>query len=1064
MANVVKDRSFTENLIDTLSIPGALVRQFGIDVVEGKRSSLGDYADIVKKDKRVEPANLVDSIEERTGLDLTPGGERWDDKNMGEKAATIGRDFVIDLFTSPDSLIAAPAKMAAASKAMKAISNPVARKAAERAIVGATYGALAIDSDDDVLDAVAKIGMGTFAAPTIARGVEHTAGKVGGFLSKNVMDPIVESYNKPIIEQAKIQLGEQMAKEGASAAEIAKAQSRVKFSRLTELERGTQRTIRQFERAYLNDMKQIEGDIIQILNSSDATPEGVKSFMNKYDDIIGEGKSTIISSRNALLKIANARKQSIVDPSIGIDEGLFKQGFGELKQTFERIYPKNPRMVNEQMTRTLGSLRKNIVNEKNLETLAKENGKELFDKQIFRIATETANDISLNHVDELVRTLPKDVAEVMYFGMNRHIEMGHDMIGRYNNYVRNRFGQSYEVVPFMFHKTDLSDMKQLTDLEEMQLTMREGAQMAKSPKVTVRREGISREKALEIGANRYARMFLTREQNQARQILAEIRNNVGKSNEPVIEMFRGYDNLLKFMKSVVLTTGHNWIVNNLPDNVAKAYMAAGPDAASIVAAKSSKGMAYAVGNAVNAKALSKLDDNYYTKMAQIFSPDDQLKKIDYDAQWLQSGKRNNGNDLLNAASDLGVIDNTRMDDFKDIVANNEALKNLTPNMGEGAEKIFRDGWRGALDKTYDVMGGIEKTLWDKVGRVGVTAENIARMETFKHVMDTFKDEALYKGGVEAIEKYGASRVLSDSRLLTEIGKENKMFKKVVAGRRLMRKAANVTNNAFFDYQNVNAFERHVMKRIFPFWSFRSKNLQFWTDAVLDPNQIERVANVARVPRALGRGPTERERLGTPDYLLERGVRFRDSGSTIDAATFPNLSLFDATTIAPVPGQLDRSLDAMLNSMAPIPKQLVQQGLNVDLFTGDKLAPDANRPKKRIFESWMTAYAPDSWLEKVGLYRDKNGNIFTNRPATARTVSFIRDIIPFPTIADSVARGIRDVRFRDKGSVETAVDQLLPVKDRDLKRSRIRKSGRNARRNIKRLRSGKKRKVLGKGRN
>ena len=101
-------------------------------------------------------------------------------------------------------------------------------------------------------------------------------------------------------------------------------------------------------------------------------------------------------------------------------------------------------------------------------------------------------------------------------------------------------------------------------------------------------------------------------------------------------------------------------------------------------------------------------------------------------------------------------------------------------------------------------------------------------------------------------------------------------------------ATRITNSTFFDYGNISAFEDKVMKRLFPYWTYFSRNLAQWPDLIA--KNPSRFVNLNKTILNLGRKPTDRERRGIPEYLLKTGTRVGSDGKLIN---IPNISLHDA---------------------------------------------------------------------------------------------------------------------------------------------------------------------------
>jgi hypothetical protein len=254
------------------------------------------------------------------------------------------------------------------------------------------------------------------------------------------------------------------------------------------------------------------------------------------------------------------------------------------------------------------------------------------------------------------------------------------------------------------------------------------------------------------------------------------------------------------------------------------------------------------------------------------------------------------------------------------------------------------------------------------------------------------------------------------------------------------KAKDITNDTFFDYSNVNEFERAVMKRVFPFWTFFSRNAEFWINKAFDPETAGNVAIARKLDTNLGRPLTEKEKEGAPDFLLKRGARVSDDGEFILPRSS---SLTEAISTLTDPS-------SSVANLSPLIKAPVEVMANKDFFTGDVLFPNERDPKARIFDGSVTLLErilPESISSQLNIFRDENGRAYTNSslPSILNKVISIAPVLP-PRIIDDFERAMRRAERDDEPVVAEFFKQALsPVREFKIsKKDMIRNRKRNKR--------------------
>lgn len=248
------------------------------------------------------------------------------------------------------------------------------------------------------------------------------------------------------------------------------------------------------------------------------------------------------------------------------------------------------------------------------------------------------------------------------------------------------------------------------------------------------------------------------------------------------------------------------------------------------------------------------------------------------------------NDMMLDASNRGIISNKMFDDI--MRPDNNAVEMLYRGLSKSGVKEARDIF-GTMARP--VTAFLEHTTM----RMGQNMEAIARLRTYnnniKFIKETFKN-------------------LTDDQVRDV--------------------AADITKKVFFDYNKVTEFERAVMKRAFPFWSFYSKNLPYWLDKISTPVGVSRLSKIEKARRAVGEEPTAEQREEMGDYQMGAGPRAVEPNRYV---SFPYQSHLDAfRSIAPmdVAGMITEKL-------SPAIKTPVELLTNKDMFTGGKLYPSTN---------------------------------------------------------------------------------------------------------------------------
>ena len=381
---------------------------------------------------------------------------------------------------------------------------------------------------------------------------------------------------------------------------------------------------------------------------------------------------------------------------------------------------------------------------------------------------------------------------------------------------------------------------------------------------------------------------------------------------------------------------------------------------------------------------------------------------------------------------LGLRNKKLASDIKAVTAGNYDLKNIS-DVGEDLVRLgvtdstsftdifddkyekffkspvtFQDGTFdakevGKLRKAFDFYDNFYKSSMEKtVGVVGSYVENVSKAITYKNALDGLKS----------------------SRLTKNMPDES-----------LKQIAARTTIDTFFDYEkSVGYFERAVLKRMFPFYSFYKNNARYWAEAFSDVDKVGRINHVFSALDQVGDNISDHEQKGLPQYLYDEKVTKlgTDFSGTNYAAT-PMFSANDAIRLVSLSGMVKEFSDK-LSPMIVFAAELATQKNH---FTGDNLLPsDIRGGKAPLFAKGFSYYFLQEMIDK-GLGTDDIFNVAVDRkghPSTDSDVMFVLDkmmavvpAIPFQTLVGQLSGSVGKVMW-DRESVSNAMmNRLLPTK-------------------------------------
>lgn len=217
------------------------------------------------------------------------------------------------------------------------------------------------------------------------------------------------------------------------------------------------------------------------------------------------------------------------------------------------------------------------------------------------------------------------------------------------------------------------------------------------------------------------------------------------------------------------------------------------------------------------------------------------------------------------------------------------IRNITSNIFQNMLKIGVDALNPYLhaDATALVLGrNLSKQITTKTGKVMKLGE-IRRMINKESdilssgafgKMEQFIEEGserAIKGGKEAGRFNPLSRnnlALRGGRVLgTKAEQEAKVvnvLSNIMQGK-TVKESVDIANETLFNYSKLTEFERSVMRRIIPFYTFARKNAELQVKALAtNPGAVaSQLKGIKAVGEAIGDPITEEDKKGLPDYVL-----------------------------------------------------------------------------------------------------------------------------------------------------------------------------------------------------
>jgi len=998
------DNSLIETVLEPFNRVGTVGRGLMKGALGGKRFSLDDTIAALTGEKKVESEEVIEQLKKATNgfVDLT-NDKTFEQMTKGEVAGIMARDFAVDLVASPlDGIIGLPAKLL---KAGKVIKSPLA----QRAVVGATFGALSIEKDDDFTDVLTKLGTGAAAGATL-----NPALRAAGRGVKRLATPVMDNLMKGTFPEV---LGKIDAKDFSKSFEINKAS----FSR-DEVAGASRR--------YYKGVNDVTDNIRKQAIENGASPKDAVGLQNQFRELLGEGFSTIITARN----LAQRSIKAVRDGSKSADEAV-----SDLVNFTSQEVGAVPKDV---IGAIMASSREAGTEEQVLK-LSTRFVNELFNTKMSKTAAEIAGRGSF--AEELVERTGRSLTEknILKDSIEKYTNVQRRLVGDFNSTMVKRGRDDLTFTPINFHTVDLKNVDSMMP-KAGSTNFSEGAKMRTSSKVKSFIEGLTPEQVNKIGADRHAALYLTEAEKEAGSMMRDLalaRQNPSTYGAKALKV---YDQFLGLSKSMWLAGGVSWVINTLPETILKSYGMAGPKAAIKTMGNGLGASIYSIGN-INQlkKANSLVDDGFFRKMARLASNEGSAVKIDAGDPWLNVGQDLGvvgSNFVQEAKKGLDDVSNlargANSDEVVELVgklsgksgfgdARDALAKGFTDIKGDGlGEKIMA----GAVS-AGDAAEAITNTLWrSPFARIATTFEDTARLETFKAI---YKNELKFADLTTSQRKFLNTKSPEDiiGSTQKQLGLEKMPANEFNEARRtalrLMKNSAAQTKDAFYDYGNVNALEKYVMKRLVPFYSFLSKDVEFWSRAVFDPTKTRLVGGVEAVQQGIGRAPTDEERSQMPRFLLQQGPRVR--GDSFMSA--PSLPMTAAAKFIDEINPFSEAETNITGNLAPairVPTELLR---NENSF-GSQIRPTERRPVVRMQDNALTGlikkFSPAT-LEAMGITVDpRDGRLYTSSDSAAVLGKVFTDSpLNVPIVNQLITRPAIDRDFRD--AENPILRQFTPVK-------------------------------------
>lgn len=451
--------------------------------------------------------------------------------------------------------------------------------------------------------------------------------------------------------------------------------------------------------------------------------------------------------------------------------------------------------------------------------------------------------------------------------------------------------QKAPMVGFGFHQADLYDKrafeasKNIFNKSDAKTGFKRGVKAGESDAVQrLIDEGVPPREAYErvtsIYADQASKNFLTEVEKEARAIVTQGRE--ASSNMGLGKLSQINEALTSSWKKKVLYLNAGWVKMNYWDNVMKTFIERG------------------WGDAFKTARLGGMSTKMSKQIESVFSgnpstilDDRSMELIKYDV--LGGGVYQDLADLTTTEAKLRFSPDSKA------MAGDGSVPGKIAN-------LIRTG----TDKAMEAPG--IKQVQNVTKTYGQQFEWNARAVTFDSIVNFLEGKAAKEGKEITPE-------LADS---------------------IRKEASSAVKDIFYDYGKLRAVEQEMARKIVPFYSFASKNLEYWSGKLVDPQATGRINQVVRGVESTGSSATRDEEYGqsisSENNYLQKGMprKLKGDDDSVVYASAPKLSMFDALNWMTNPGE------GFKQSFSPFIKGLNDMFITKrDTFSGQPMDPEAN---------------------------------------------------------------------------------------------------------------------------
>jgi hypothetical protein len=218
-------------------------------------------------------------------------------------------------------------------------------------------------------------------------------------------------------------------------------------------------------------------------------------------------------------------------------------------------------------------------------------------------------------------------------------------------------------------------------------------------------------------------------------------------------------------------------------------------------------------------------------------------------------------------------------------------------------------------------------------------------------------------------------------------------------------SADLVNRSLFDYGDLTSFEKSVLRRAFPFYTWTSKNIaaQAWMAA----NQPAQYAAMTRFMDATTKGTLSSDDMAVMDsHLRYRWAIGTGLGRLVAAGVFPIEAFAELTKLTRL-GNIDRIPAGLLQMVNPSVRVPVEWAADLSLYYNRPISTmssgrDFQEAPKAIqdflgFEEYTDQNGKQRM--EIGRYRDENGDLRPNTYTAARRLYLLRSFPPYRLVTE-----------------------------------------------------------------